>query len=245
MEIKRISVAGIPVDIVERHNLKTVIYDMLDNPGTKQIVFLSIWDLLKARHNKELRYCLETADLILPISKSIVNGARFLKKAIPHRYNPYSTLILFLTILEKRYRSLYLLGGRKPSLIESESNIRATFPSLQIVGRYTGYFSKNVEKDVLSAIFKANPSLVLLSDGFSQGIMWPYQHRNSFGSSIFVYYKDALAILSNRKKMIPPEVFAKGKEIWREILKNPLKIFFIIPFTWYIIILLVDKIKSK
>ncbi|MGI5174440.1 WecB/TagA/CpsF family glycosyltransferase [Treponema sp. OMZ 840] len=245
MEVERIRVAGVPVDIIRPEHLEQALFELLAASGTKQIVFLSVWNLLKARGNAEYKLCLENASLVLPISKSIVNGAVFLKKTKPIRYNPFSAIISFFTILETRYKSLYLLGGHKSTLIESERNLHATFPDLHIVGRYTGYFSKDTEKDVLSAIFKANPSMVLLSDGIPSGVTWPYVRRNSFGSSIFVYYKDALSVFSKRKKRVPNEVFDAGHEIWSEILSNPLKIFLVFPFIWYIIILIWDRLSSK
>ena len=245
MEVERRRIAGVPVDIIRPEHMEEALFELLASSGTKQIVFLSVWNLLKARHNTEYRLCLENASLILPVSKSIINGAAFLKKTKPVRYNPFSALISFFTILETRYRSLYLLGGHKGALVESERNVRATFPGLHIVGRYTGYFSKETEKDILEAIFKSNPSMVLLADGIPSGVAWPYMRRNSFGSSIFVYYKDALSIFSKRKKRVPDEVFNAGHEIWHEIIANPLKIFLVFPFIWYIIVLVWDRIYSK
>ena len=55
MDVERIKVAGVPVDIVRPENLEKVLFDLLENPGTKQIVFLSVWNLLKARSNAEYK----------------------------------------------------------------------------------------------------------------------------------------------------------------------------------------------
>ena len=139
MEVERIRVAGVPVDVIRPEQLEKVLFELLATSGTKQIVFLSVWNLLKARRNPEYKLCLENASLVLPISKSIIRGAAFLKRTKPVRYNPFSAIISFFTILETRYKSLYLLGGHKNTLIESERNLKATFPGLHIVGRYTGY----------------------------------------------------------------------------------------------------------
>ena len=245
MEVERIRVAGVPVDVIRPEQLEKVLFELLATSGTKQIVFLSVWNLLKARRNPEYKLCLENASLVLPISKSIIRGAAFLKRTKPVRYNPFSAIISFFTILETRYKSLYLLGGHKNTLIESERNLKATFPGLHIVGRYTGYFPKDMEKDVLSAIFKANPSMVLLADGIPSGVTWSYARRNSFGSSICVYYKDALSIFSKRKKRVSNETFDAGREIWSEIAANPLKIFLVFPYIWYILLLIKDRLSSE
>jgi len=245
MEVERISVLKIPVDVIQPENLENKLFSLLEKPGTKQIVFLTVWDLLKARHNAEYLNCLKEASLVLPVSKSIISGARFLKESIPVRYNPFSTVVSFFTSLETRYRSLYLLGGHKGSLMEAERNLHATFPGLRIVGRYVGYYPKKVEKDVLSAIFKANPSMVLLGDGLSGGINWAYERRNNFGSSIFVYYKKSLDIFSKRSHKISKRTFDRGHEKWVEILRNPLKIFLFFPFLKYMFLLVIYRIFKK
>ena len=235
MAVQRISVLNVPVDIIQPEEIETELLALLDKPGAKQIIFLSIWDLLYARLNTEYLVCLEKADLVLPISKSILSGARFLKQKIPVRYNPFTAVIQVLGILESHYKSLYMLGSSKKTLQKAESNLRATFPQLRIVGRCVGYYSKNIEDDIVQAIYKAQPSLVLMSEGIKEKNVWAWKRRNRFSSSIFVYYKDAFGIFSEKIKRVNERTFAHGNEIFVEIAKNPLKVFLIFPYIGYII----------
>lgn len=245
MAIERITLLGVPVDICTPDNLEAEILELLAKPGTKQIVFLSVWDLLKARRKGEFSECVKSASLILPVSKSIVKGAKFLKLPVPERYNPFTAVIQILSILESHYKTLYLLGANKKTLAKAESNVRDTFPTLRIVGRYVGYYPKQIEDDIVEAIFKADPSLVLLSEGVKEKNVWPYKRRNRFSSSIFLYYKEAFGIFSERIKRVSDRTFKKGNEIFYEILKNPFKIFLIFPFIHYNLLLLGKKISGK
>jgi len=245
MEVQRIKVLDVPVDIVEEQDLEEVVLDLIAKPGTKQIVFLSIWDLLRARRKKDYYQCISNADLILPISKSILKGARFLKKQVPVRYNPFTAIISILSILESHLKSLYLLGGRKKTLMAAEKNVRSTFKTLQIVGRYVGYYPKSVEGDIVQAIYKASPSLVLLSEGIREKDCWAYNRRNSFSSSIFLYSRDVIGIFGDRKTRVPEKKFDKGKEIWTEIAHNPLKVFLVFPYIKYKILLLWYRLFKK
>lgn len=242
---QRIELLGVPVDVVKPENMENLLFQLHEQAGIKQIIFVSVWDILKAKRNANYMNCLKNAALVLPTSKSIVKGAKFLKLPIPERYNPFTTIISFMTSLETRYKSLYLLGGHKGSLMDSERNIRSTYPGLQIVGRYVGYFPKSVEPDVISAIYKSNPSLVLVSDGIKKGEKWIYDHRNKFASSIFIYNKDILNIFSLRKKRVSKETFSRGNEIWYEIFHNPIKIFLIFPFVWYKILLVCNRLFKR
>lgn len=243
--IERIQVCGVPVDILRPENLEQEILEILIKPGTKQIMFLSVWNLLKARANSEYLECLKNADLIIPVSKSIIRGAKFLKRNIPVRYNPFDAVINILSVLENHYKSVYLLGAAKKTLLKAESNLHDTYPNLHIVGRCVGFFSKNAEKDVVQAIYKSQASLVLVSEGIKEKDLWSYRRRNSFSSSIFLYYRDAFGIFSDRIRRVDPKTFEKGNEIFVEIAHNPFKIFLLFPYLWYQLVLLWYKIRKK
>lgn len=245
MSINRISLLGVPVDICPPEKLENEILELLAKPGTKQIIFLSIWNLLRARHKGDYGEAIKNADLIIPVSKSILKGAKFLKQDIPVRYNPFKAVIQVLSILDSHYKSLYLFGSTKKTLSKTEHNIRDTFRNLKIIGRYVGYYPKSVENDIVEAIFKAQPSLVLLSDGIKEKNCWAYRRRNRFSSSIFLYYKDAFGIFSERVKRVNEKTFDKGHEIWVELLHNPFKIFLIFPYLWYILCLIWYKLFKK
>ena len=238
MAIERINLIGVPVDVCEPENLESALLELLAKPGTKQIIFLSIWDLLKARRKNDFSECVKNADLVLPISKSILKGAKFLKKPIPVRYNPFTAVIQVLSILDSHYKSLYLLGARKKTLLKAERNVHDTFPGLKVVGRYAGYYSKQDEDDVVQAIFKSQPSLVLVSEGIKDKNCWAYKRRNRFSSSIFLYYKDCFGIFADRIKRVNEKTFERGHEIFVEFLHNPFKIFLLFPYFWYKIVLL-------
>ncbi len=124
MSVQRIEILGVPVDVCSKQDLEGKILELLQKQGTSQIAFITIWDFLKVRGKSEYAECIRNADLILPISKSIIKGAKFLKKTVPVRHNPFDILINILSILENRYKSFYILGGRQKALAAAEKNIR-------------------------------------------------------------------------------------------------------------------------
>lgn len=242
----RIELLGVPVDVCRPENIEEEIMKILEKPGTKQIVFLTIWDLLKARNKKkDFCDCLRNADLILPISKSILKGARFLKLQVPVRYNPFTAVIQILNTLDRHYKSLYLLGARKKTLQKAEHNVHDTFKGLRIVGRYVGYFPKSSEADVVQAIYKASPSLVILSEGIKEKNLWAYHRREKFSSSIFLYYRDCIGIFAGRIRRVSEKTFDAGHEIWNEIGHSPFKVFLIFPYIRYKMLLLFYRLLRK
>ena len=242
----RIELLGVPVDVCRPENIEEEIMKILEKPGTKQIVFLTVWDLLKARNKKkDFCDCLRNADLILPISKSILKGARFLKLQVPVRYNPFTAVIQILNTLDRHYKSLYLLGARKKTLQKAEHNVHDTFKGLRIVGRYVGYFPKSSEADVVQAIYKASPSLVILSEGIKEKNLWAYHRRERFSSSIFLYYRDCIGIFAGRIRRVSEKSFDAGHEIWNEIGHSPFKVFLIFPYIRYKMLLIFYRLFRK
>lgn len=246
MAVERIELLGVPVDVCPVEDLEKTLLDMEAKSGAKQIVFLSIWDLLKARNKKSnLHGAVQSADLILPISKSILKGAKFLGLPVPARYNPFDATIRILSILDANYRSVFLFGGRKRTLMTAERNVHLTFHGLQVIGRYVGYYPKALEKDIEAAIHKAAPSLVLLSEGIKEKNCWAYNRRELFSTSIFLYYQDIFGIFAKRIKRVSEKTFERGMEIWSEILHNPLKFFFVFPYIRYILLLVWNRLFAK
>ncbi|MDR2049629.1 MAG: WecB/TagA/CpsF family glycosyltransferase, partial [Treponema sp.] len=138
--IERISLLKVPLDIVPPEQLETLVYELLKDKKNHNVVLCSLWDMLKARRNGEYRSFIQQTSMVIPISKSIVGGARFLLRKKVYRYMPFDFVISLLSILEKRGYSLYLLGGKMRILKRAEKNIRQTFPRLRIVGRFVGNF---------------------------------------------------------------------------------------------------------
>ena len=137
----------VPIDIVPPEELSNVLSRMLESVGTvdnpsnpsldrgQNIVLLSLSDLLRARRKGEYRNYVMRAALVVPISKSIVSGAKFLTGTQLFRYMPFHFVISLLSLLEKKNHSLYLIGDKTKSLRKAEKNISTTFPQLSIVGR--------------------------------------------------------------------------------------------------------------
>jgi N-acetylglucosaminyldiphosphoundecaprenol N-acetyl-beta-D-mannosaminyltransferase len=246
-EVKdRINLLKIPLDIVPPEQLTGVIYQLLREPGEgKNIVLLSLWDLLRARRNAEYRAFVRNAALVIPISRSLVRGARFLTGKTPVRYMPFNFVVSLLSILEKRELSVYLLGSRAGILKKTEKNIRQTFPRLRVVGRYVGAFKKQDEKTILEAIRKAAPSLLLVGRGVRAGEFWIARNGSRLSRGFRLWCSDLFDVFAERTRRPPDAVFDRGLEWVGFCFKNPLRLFRIFPYLYYKFLLLIYKIFGK
>lgn len=240
--IKRISFLKVPIDILAIKDIDRVIKELSEDKGRHQIVLINFFDFMKARRNKHFLKTLNEASLVLPTAKSIVSGIKFLKKETAFRYRPFDFVIRLLGIMEKYKKSLYLIGGKKQSLQTVFNNMRISFPEINIVGRYTGYYSKQIEENILIAMKKASPSLILTGDGLKGADKWINSKKESFNPGVYISCRECFAIFSGKKKKGSRKSWENGTEVVGEVLKNPLKVFRIIPRLYYLLVLLIYKI---
>jgi N-acetylglucosaminyldiphosphoundecaprenol N-acetyl-beta-D-mannosaminyltransferase len=244
MEIERVTIAGIPVDNLREETFEDTVYALAEGKQVRQVIFLSLWGLMRARRDKEFRRCVENA-LVIPISKGIQKGAKFLKKEIPARYMPFDFMIRFFAALEARGRSLYILGGRPAELRSIEQNLKQTFPGLKIVGRYTGYYPKSKERDICTAIKKASPHCVFIGPGIRGKEKWVSRHKASFASGVFVWSVQVMDIISGKKAKVSRETFQKGLEFVPELVRRPWRVMRGIVYLYYAFLLIIYRARKK
>ena len=245
-EIKklRIRLLGIPIDILSPEQLEPMVFKLLETKEPKNIVLLSLWDFLRARRNSEYRGYVERSALVIPIAKSLVNGARFLTKKTPVRYMPFDFVISLLNILESRNFSVYLLGGKRSVLLKTEKNLSQTFPRLRIVGRYIGAFKRQDEADIVEAIRKSSPSLLLTGKGIRGGELWIARNNSKIGNGMRLWSSDLFDVFAEKKKRPSRSAFDHGLEWIGYCFQKPYKFFRFFPYVYYKFLLLIYRIFS-
>jgi N-acetylglucosaminyldiphosphoundecaprenol N-acetyl-beta-D-mannosaminyltransferase len=238
---------NVPLDVVSPEDIPEVIGRMLLSgddrgdlpPGNgRNIVLLSLWDLLRARRNNEYRQYVLNAALVFPISKSIIRGARFLTGTVPFRYMPFHFVISLLSILELRENSIYLLGSGSKVLKKAERNIHSTFPRLNIVGRCPGRVRKQDESVIIEAIRKASPALLLAGKGIHGEELWIARNSDGLNSGFRLWCSDLFEVFAEKRRRPGDAVFEKGLEGIGYCFQNPLKFFRIFSWIRYKILLL-------
>jgi len=211
----------------------------------QNIVLLSLSDLLRARRNGEYRTYVCNAALVLPISKCIVSGAKFLTgKEVP-RYMPFKFVISLLSILEKQENSLYLLGSKKRTLKKTEKNIHTTFPHLNIVGRHSGRIRKREAPAVIQAIRKASASLLLVGKGVRGRELWIARNSRNINSGMRLWCSDLFDVFAEKKRRPSDAIFDRGLEGFALCFQKPHRFLRVFPLLRYYLLLLFYKIFNK
>jgi N-acetylglucosaminyldiphosphoundecaprenol N-acetyl-beta-D-mannosaminyltransferase len=239
---KRIKILDMPVDAVDADTAFAAVERMLEGDGHGQIALLSVRDLLRARHDAELARCLRDAFLVLPVNRGLLRGARFLGAGTLTLFNPFDFLIRVLSLVEKKKGSVYLLGARKDVLEVAEENLRGSFHTLRIVGRYYGFFPKEAEGDIVTAIKKAAPTLVLAGTGIPGKEKWIFRHKKEFNPGISLWMSNGFEIFSGVEKQPSRRLHAMGLEAMSGFRKKPWKALAVFPYLYYLVLLAAYRI---
>ena len=241
-KVKRIKVLDVPVDAVDPDMAGKAIEELLDNSQANQIVFLSLRGLLRARHDAEFMRCLREAALVLPTSLSVVRGASFLGAGRLSLFNPFEFIIRILSVTEKCKGSVYLLGTRKSLLETAELNLLGSFHGIRVVGRFYGFFPRTMEADIVTAIKKSSPSLLLVGTGVPGKERWLLRHKKEFNPGISLWANNCFEVFAGTEKQVSRRLHSLGLGFLSGIGRKPWRLAMIFPYFWYLILLLGYKI---
>lgn len=242
MKNSRIEFMKVPVDFIEEKDLEHHVLYMLENNKTNQIVFLGFPEYLKARTNRKFRTLLEEATLVLPSSSILKGGLKFLFKRESPLFMGYDFILRILSILEKNKKSIYIIGSNRKNILVSEKNLKDSYPGLHLVGRSSSIYSRDTEEDIILAIKKSSPSLLLAGSGLRGKDFWLFNNRMKFNRGITLWSPDCFEIFSGKKKRPSRKASSRFFARFGKSLLKPWRLFYIFPFVYYYLSLLIYKL---
>lgn len=242
---KRIQLLNIPLDVISDDQLEDRVESLIADGKKHHIVLLSLWDFMRARGKSDRAKAIRNASIILTSSRLVSSGARFLRQKDVQRYMPFDFVIRILAILEQRNRSVYLIGGKPGYLQTASSNLRGSFPGLQIVGRCAGYFPAAHEDNILLAIKKAAPTLLLAGRGVRTGEKWLISHKRYMAPGLTMWCGDCLEVFAGTKKKTSRQLWSKGLDFLPGLFKRPWRLARGFTYLWYFLLLLFAKIRHQ
>lgn len=243
-EKRRIQLLSVPLDLVSEERLESTIDNLLEAEGSNQIVLLDLWNFVRARGSSSYAKSVRTAALVLPTSKAVETICRFLKRQNVTRVLAFDFVIRLLSHLEQRRKSIYVIGSRPGTLQSASANLRGSFPELPIVGRCAGYFGAGDEQDILLAIRKAAPSLVLAGKGLPGKDQWPYRHRSDFSNGITIWCGSCIEVFSGKKKRTSRELWGRGLDFLPSFAKHPWRIYRLFVYLWLMLRVVVARVRE-
>lgn len=222
---EKIKLLGVTLDNVPEDDLETIILNLTQSEETKRAVILDFRSFMRERRKlKKGPSYLADADLVFTTSWVVARAVRKLYSVDSIRFYPFSLVVRILGILEKRNLSAYFLGGDSREIMKLTTNVRSSFPSLKIVGRYKGNYENQERESVLTGIKKAGANFLLVGSRIKRADLWVQTVSHHFRGLILTS-PHAFNVLCGKEKV-------KTDIQWSKITRPPVKTIFL-PWRWF------------
>lgn len=127
-----------------------------------QHISLNVLKVSLMRDDPELAATISRCGLVSADGQSIVWAGRLLGVPVPERVAGIDLMMRLLGEAERRAWRVYFLGARDEVLSELIARLRDRYPGLVIAGSRNGYFSRDEEHGVVTAIAEAGAHLLFV-----------------------------------------------------------------------------------
>ena len=111
-----------------------------------------------------------------------------------------------------------------------------------MVGRFYGFFPRAVEGDIVTAIKKSSPSLLLVGTGVPGRERWLLRHKKELNPGLSLWADNCFEVFAGTEKQVSRKLHSLGLGMLSGIGRKPWRVALIFPYFWYLILLLGYKI---
>ena len=240
--MKRYKLLGVNIDSISLNEVYKKISGLTGLARPAHVILLDTYLLMRAQFDKELFQLINSADLVLPVSFGLKFGLDFLKIKTERVYNYFNFLINLLLHFTEDGKFIYILGGKKEVIKKADKNIKDSFPGIRLVGRFHSQYKKEFEDDLITAIRKACPALVLVGTRSPEQEKWIYKKRSDFDTGVFIGVGDFINIIGGKGNSPSERSIQSGLYGIKKLFKSPFRVSY---YFLYFIFLLYSKIFKK
>ncbi len=226
---KAIEVGGIPVDLFEEKDYKTLLQDAVEKNQKK--LFFNTNAHLVVLANRKFPWLKELfqkrVDYVMCDGAGIQLGARLIGKPVPHKvaYNVWFWDYARFCA-EKGYR-IFFLGARAEVVEKAREKMEMNAPGVQIATHH-GYFDKEQRSEenekVIEKINSFNPQLILVGFGMPSQEQWIMDNMDRINANVFFPCGGAFDFFSGKSALAPKWVRNIHLEWLFRMLREPLRL---------------------
>jgi N-acetylglucosaminyldiphosphoundecaprenol N-acetyl-beta-D-mannosaminyltransferase len=221
MKPERIEILGVPVDCVSMASALDVVDDMVRGAGTGAIIAINPEKVIKARQDPVLLAQLRSAALLIPDGIGIVGAARLLGLAQIERVPGIDLMMAICERAAARGYRLFLYGALPEVNQAASEAMRATWPSLQIVGCQHGYLAESEMPGLVSAINQSGADILLVALGSPRQEQWMTAHLPELGVKVCQGVGGSFDVLAGTVRRAPASWRSRNLEWAYRLLSQP------------------------
>lgn len=219
--VRRVSVAGCPVDCISFREVLLHLHARIARKLRTHIVFINAAKVVHYHEDIELRRAIERADFLLADGVPIVWASALSRNALPGRVNGTDLMDRMLFESAERGYRIFLLGARQEVLERCVSEIQRLHPNINIVGYRNGYFSVADEGGVVKEINSSRADILFVGMPTPRKEIWGERNLDLLDIAICQGVGGSFDVLAGLVKRAPGWMQRCGLEWLFRLLQEP------------------------
>ena len=218
---RRIRIAGVPVDAVDLEGAASLVDEFIQNGGRHFNIAINAAKVVEYQRDPLLREAIETADLLTADGQPIVWASRLLGTPIPSRAAGIDLMNRLFAQCAQRGRSVFLLGATDEVLSVCVRRLKEEHPRLRIAGCRNGYFGSAHEEEIVAAVNRVRPDVLLLGFGSPAKEYFMLRYHSSLDVPFVMGVGGSFDVYAGMTKRAPTWMQATGLEWLYRVLQEP------------------------
>lgn len=224
MEIQRIEVLGIPVDVVNEQACLEKVDDSIQRSESCSIVAVNPEKVMHAREDAELLNALRDATVLIPDGIGIVVASRILGLPRMSRVAGSDLMPLLCSHAAHKGYRIYIYGASLEANRKAVANLRRSYPGLEIVGHHHGYVKDADVGQLTEEIRRSRADILFVGLGSPRQELWVRRHMPATEVPVCQCVGGTIDVLAGHVKRAPVLWQRFGLEWLYRLVKQPSRI---------------------
>lgn len=205
-----------------------VINDFIRSNKSKYITYSNVHVIVTAKNDMRLQKALNEADLVSPDGMPLVrigkmSGANCIEKCS----GPDMMVKIIEDGLDKGYKH-YFYGSTDKTLDTLHEELKAKYPDINIVGKYSPPFrplTEEEDQNIVDEINDLNPDCIWIGLGAPKQEVWMHEHRGRLNRGVMFGVGAAFDFHAGLLKRAPVWMQKHGLEWFYRLMQEPKRLF--------------------
>ncbi|MDF2961241.1 MAG: glycosyl transferase, WecB/TagA/CpsF family protein [Paenibacillus sp.] len=200
-----VSIMGVPFSKLNLQQTLKSLTDQLDKQDNKlfHLITANPEIVMVAKQDELLRTIIDQAGMITPDGIGVVLASKWQGEPLEERVTGFDIFLGLLKAGNEKGYSLYLLGADEETNRKSSEIIAQQYPGVRVVGRQNGFFEKDKEAAVVSAIRAAKPDILVVAMGAPFSEKWIFKYKKELQAKVAFGVGGSLDVLAGKVKRAP------------------------------------------
>lgn len=200
---KRIEVLNVKIDVVTMKEAVSRVEGFIAEKKPHLVVTPNAEMIMMANQDKDFAQIINGADLVVPDGAGVVWAARYNGDVMPERVAGYDLVQhVLVEAASKKYR-IYMLGGAPGIVDRAKEAAEKRYPGVNIVGTRHGFFTKQEEPEIVAAITKSQPDILLVALGVPRQEKWLTEYMNQIKASVAIGVGGTFDVMAGAVRRAP------------------------------------------